>query len=185
VPIEPDGSGVDYNVLADGEDDIHLRLDAPRTWRFMAALVEALGDQLQRIFVVEHVRSMLLAQAARDGTPQAIVARFEDVSCQPSTPHDDHMHVRLFCSPEDMGQGCLDNPPTYPFRIEALAALGLSPILERVTDRRERAAAVAARTTTPEQAAKRAGPMHREVRKFLTRRKAWLKQPHPGRPFCK
>jgi penicillin-insensitive murein endopeptidase len=185
VPIEPDGSGVDYNVLADGEDDIHLRLDAPRTWRFMAALVEALGDQLQRIFVVEHVRSMLLAQAARDGTPQAIVARFEDVSCQPSTPHDDHMHVRLFCSPEDMGQGCLDKPPTYPFRIEALAALGLSPILERVTDRRERAAAVAARTTTPEQAAKRAGPMHREVRKFLTRRKAWLKQPHPGRPFCK
>jgi hypothetical protein len=95
------------------------------------------------------------------------------------------MHVRLFCSPEDMGQGCLDKPPTYPFRIEALAALGLSPILERVTDRRERAAAVAARTTTPEQAAKRAGPMHREVRKFLTRRKAWLKQPHPGRPFCK
>ena len=185
VPIEPDGSGVDYNFLADGTDDIHLRLDAPRTWRFVAELIGKLGDQLQRIFIVEHVRGMLLAQAGRDGTAKQIVARFEDLSCQPSVPHDDHMHVRVFCSPEDMGRGCLDTQPTYPFRLAALAALGLTPVLERVADRRQRAEEVSARTTTPEQAAKRAGPMHREVRKFLARRKAWLKQPHPGRPFCK
>jgi penicillin-insensitive murein endopeptidase len=185
VPIEPDGSGVDYMVLADGEDDIHLRLDAPRTWRFAAELVRRLGDDLQRIFIVEHVRAMLLAQAARDATEPAIVARFEAVTCQPSTPHDDHMHVRLFCSAEDMGRGCLDKPPTYPFRIDALAELGLTPVLEQVTNRKERADEVKARTITPEQARKRAGPMHREVRKFLERRKAWLKQPHPGREFCK
>jgi penicillin-insensitive murein endopeptidase len=185
VPIEPDGKGVDYNYLADGEDDIHLQLDAPRTWRFVTELITRLGSELQRIFIVEHVRGMLLAQAARDGTAKEIVARFEDLSCQPSVPHDDHMHVRLFCSAEDIGRGCLDKPPIYPFRSEALAALGLSPVLERVGDARERSDEVKARTTTPEQAMKRAGKMHREVRRFLARRRAWLKQPHPGRPFCK
>jgi penicillin-insensitive murein endopeptidase len=185
VPIEPDGTGVDYNVLSDGTDDIHLRLDAPRTWRFVVELMGRLGDELQRIFMVEHVRGMLLAQAAREHTAKALVARFEDLTCQPPTPHDDHMHVRVYCSPEDLGHGCLDTAPTYPSRIAALAALGLKPVLERVADRRERSEAVAARTLTPEQARKRAGPMHREVRKFLARRKAWLKAPHPGRPFCK
>jgi len=185
VPIEPDGTGVDYNYLADGDDDIHLQLDAPRTWRFVAELITRLGDELQRIFIVEHVRSMLLAQAARDGTAEPIVARFEDLSCQPEVPHDDHMHVRLFCSAEDIGRGCLDRPPIYPFRSAALAALGLSPVLERVTNVRERAAAVRARTTTPEQAMKRAGKMHPAVRRFLARRRGWQKQPHPGRRFCK
>lgn len=182
VPVEPDLTGVDYRDLADPGDDVPLRLDVGRTWLFMQALVTAAGDQLQRIFIVEHVRSALLAEAERAEAPRAVIQRFAEVTCQPGTPHDDHMHVRLFCTAQDMAEGCFDKPPTYPWRRRALADAGLRPVLS--TLRPDRAAA-AKRTTTPEQARQRAGEMHEDVVAFLDRRKAWLKRRGPARPFCR
>jgi penicillin-insensitive murein DD-endopeptidase len=185
VPLGPDGKGWDFKDLSVLEDDVRVQLDAPRTWRFMQALLEAGGDHVQRIFIVEHVRAMLLAEAERVRAPAALRERFGHITCQPSTPHDDHMHVRFFCSPEDIGHGCLDKPPIYPWYKDALASLGLAPVLERAVDRRARAKEVAARTTTPEQAKRRAGPMHPKVRRFLAERQAWMKPPKPGRLYCK
>lgn len=185
VPIDPQGKGVDFKDLADPKDDQPVQLDVKRTWRFAQALLETARDNLQRIFMVEHVRTMLLAEAARAHAPAALIQRFADITCQPDSPHDDHMHVRLYCTPEDMAAGCLDTPPTYPFRLAALSPLGLKP---QLADMQRTAAQRRARgklTTTPEQARKRAGPMHAAVIKFLDQRKAWIKQPHPGRPYCK
>jgi hypothetical protein len=86
-----------------------------------------------------------------------------------------------------MGRGCLDSPPVYPYRIAALSALGLSPLmasLKQTLSLAERRARKAL-TTTPEQAKKRAGPMHARVTAFLKEREAWLKKPSPGRPYCR
>ena len=114
-----------------------------------------------------------------------IVARFADITCQPESPHDDHMHVRLFCTPEDMARGCLDSPPNYPYRIAALRALGLSPLMASVQRNLAERRARATLTTSPEQARKKAGPMHAKVTAFLKEREMWIKKPSPGRPYCK
>lgn len=185
VPIDPNGEGVDFKDLADPSDDQPIKLDARRTWRFMAELIEAAGDNLQRIFIVEHVRRMLLAQARRVHAPKHIIERFADITCQPGTPHDDHMHIRLFCTPQDMAAGCLDKPPNYPFRLAQLAALGLTPLMASNKVSAEERRARAARTTTPEQARERAGPMHADVVAFLEQREAWVKRPSPGRRYCR
>jgi penicillin-insensitive murein DD-endopeptidase len=185
VPLDPKGLGWDFKALPDPKDDQRVKLDAPRTWRFMHALIDATGDQLQRIFLAEHLRTLLLAQAEKARAPKAVRDRFAAVTCQPSAPHDDHMHVRLFCAPEDIAAGCEDSPPGYPWRTQALAALGITPkIASAYTSKVEREAK-AERTTTPDEARKRAGPMHAKVIQFLNQRRAWLQQPHPGRPFCK
>lgn len=185
VPIDPSGAGIDFKDLRDPRDDQPVRLDARRTWRFVAELIDVADVNLQRIFIVEHVRTMLLEEAARVKAPKKVVQRFADITCQPETPHDDHMHVRLFCTPEDMKHGCLDSPPVYPFRITSLAQLGLSPLMaslqQTIAERRARRA----RTTTPEQAKKKAGPMHAKVTAFLKQREAWLKKPSPGRTYCR
>ena len=181
VPIDPQGKGVDFKDLADPADDQPVSLDVPRTWRFAQALIERTHAELQRIFIVEHVRSMLLAEAARVHAPAEVVQRFADMTCQPEYPHDDHMHIRLYCTPEDLTQGCRDSAPNYPFRIAALSALGLSPLMAAASDRN----ASAARKTTPAEAKKKAGPMHALVTQFLKQREAWLKRPSPGRPYCK
>jgi len=183
VPIDPLGKGTDFKDLLDPADDQQVSIDVARTWRLAQALIEESHDELQRMFIVEHVRSMLLEEAERVRAPQAIVKRFADITCQPEYPHDDHIHLRLYCTPEDMAQGCRDSAPNYPWRISALSALGLSPLMAAPKPAERKASS--ARKTTPEQAKKKAGPMHALVTQFLKQREAWLKKPSPGRPYCK
>jgi len=190
VPIDPKGRGIDFKDLAVRGDDVELRFDAKRTWRFMHAFLEVAGDEVQRIFIVEHVRTMLLAEAARVKAPKKIVERFEMVTCQPETPHDDHMHIRLFCTAEDIAQGCIDSSPMFPARRQALKKLGVSPVMESYAARHEKARkqGVDERTTSMEEARvkiEKSGPMHARVRQFLSEREAWAEKPSVGRQYCK
>jgi penicillin-insensitive murein endopeptidase len=185
VPLDPKGQGVDFKDLAIASDDQPVKIDLPRTWRFMRALLEVAPGQVQRIFLVEHLRTLLVAEAERVRAPKAIRQRFDEVTCQPGTPHDDHMHVRFFCTPEDMAAGCQDSVPLYPWRSSELHELGLEPAVVSSKRSREERDGAAARTTTPAEAKKKAGRMHPKVVQFLAQREHWLKQPHPGRPYCK
>ena len=181
APIDPRGEGTDYRDLSDPADDVPLRVDLGRTWLFVQALLELDGDSpVQRIFVVEHLRSRLLEHARAADAPEAIVERFADLTCQPSYPHDDHFHIRFFCSPEDIGHGCEDAAPLYPWRRRALGAEGVDPIRHRPRPDRPMAP-----VTTEAEAQAAAGELHPSVRAFLERRKAWSAPPHPGRPWCR
>jgi penicillin-insensitive murein DD-endopeptidase len=182
APIEPSGKGFDYGDLTRPDDDTRVHFDAPRTWRFVRALLEDEQSEVQRIFVVEHVRALLLAEADRSHAPQAIVARFADVSCQPGYPHDDHLHVRWFCSFEDLAAGCEDAAPIYPWREAQLRAAGSAPKLARRTRAAEPPDVVT--NAEAEREVLRQQP-HADVLAFLQRRKTWEKQPHPGRPYCR
>jgi penicillin-insensitive murein endopeptidase len=185
VPIDPQGKGIDFNDLSVPGDDVPEQLDTKRTWHFVAALLEGAGDAVQRIFLVEHVRSMLLAEAKRVHAPKAIIQRFDDVTCQPEAPHDDHMHVRLYCTPQDLALGCQDSLPTYPWRLQQLQSLGLRPAIASGARSKAEREATAERTTTPAEARKKAGPMHAKVVEFLAERQSWIKRPSPGRPYCR
>jgi penicillin-insensitive murein endopeptidase len=176
VPIDPEGHGTDYGDLVDPTDDVPMQLDVPRTWRFVQALLADDDALVQRIFVVEHVRTLLLSEAARVHAPRAIVHRFEDVTCQPGYPHDDHLHVRYFCTTEDIAGGCEDAPPIYPWRREQLTEAGVEAAIAHPHHRTRETAPTAPPDGTPMDAA---------VRTFLDRRATWASQPHPGRRYCR
>jgi penicillin-insensitive murein endopeptidase len=189
IPVDPEGRGWDFADLAVPRDDVRVRLDTARTWRFVQAMLEddiaGTGGLVQRIFVVEHVRTLLLAEAARVRAPRAVVARFSDVSCQPAVPHDDHLHVRFFCSDDDVRAGCADASPMYPWRRDQLRALGLEPVMAAPRPSRGRS-----RTVSPEEAVREAireagGRVHDRVRSFLEQRAVWSVPPHPGRRWCR
>jgi penicillin-insensitive murein endopeptidase len=187
VPVDPDGRGFDFGDLSDPADDVPMRIDIPRTWRFLEALVDEERTYVQRIFVVEHVREMLLAHARRVRAPSRAIQRIDQMTCQPSHPHDDHMHIRFFCTAEDIRDGgCKDTYPLYGWHRRAIRADGETPVIER---RRGRTgvtpAPTIARTVSRAEARERAGPMHRRVREWLDRREAWAEKPSPGRPFCR
>jgi penicillin-insensitive murein endopeptidase len=185
VPLDPKGRGTDFKDLTREDDDQAVQLDRARTWRFIQALLESSGEHVQRIFLAEHLRGLLLREAERVHAPLVWQERFGMLTCQPEVPHDDHMHVRLYCSPEDLGEGCLDTPPIYPWHEAALALLGLAPKLERPADRARRRTDVAERTTTIAEARDAAGPMHWKVKRFLDQREHWAKPPRTGRPYCR
>ncbi|MBZ0116756.1 MAG: penicillin-insensitive murein endopeptidase, partial [Sandaracinaceae bacterium] len=177
--LDPRGRGYDFKDLAVPGDDVLVRLDAPRTWRFVQALLEGPhGGEVQRIFVAEHLRTLLLQQAERARAPRAVRDRFAEITCQPGYPHDDHFHVRFFCSAQDIGRGCQDASPIYPWRLQALG--GVEPVLYRPRSDRPRA-----QTTTAAQARAEAGEMHSRVQEWLQMREAWMRAPHPGRTYCR
>jgi len=179
--LDPRGRGFDFRELDDPRDDHLVRIDLPRTWRFVQALLEGPhADLVQRIFVVEHLRTLLLRQAERARAPRAIRDRFAMITCQPGYPHDDHLHIRYFCTPQDMAAGCEDSGPTYYWRALQLRELGLRPVINR--PRRDRPQAP---TTSAEEARAAAGPMHSRVTEWLERREAWADAPHPGRTYCR
>jgi penicillin-insensitive murein endopeptidase len=185
APIEPDGTGTDYRDLAVAEDDVTIRLDVPRSWAFVEATLRDDAAVVQRIFLVEHVRTMLLEHAQSIHADAAIVQRFADVTCQPEYPHDDHFHYRYFCTPEDVRGGCTDSAPIYPWHREALERVGLAPVMQRRRAEPSETPAPAARVTTEAQARAAAGAMHPDVTAFLARRDRWRRQPHPGRTYCR
>lgn len=182
VPLDPKGWGWDFMDLAQSDDDRHLRIDIDRTWCFVSALVESAGSLLHRIFIAEHLRAMLLAHAERIGAPAAVRERFGDVTCQPSTPHDDHFHIRFFCTADDIAAGCQDMSPIYPWRRKELEAQGVKPVLAKTDSNRY--AKANRRVVSAAQARRKAGPMHWRVKQFLDQRQSWLPKPHPGRPWC-
>lgn len=181
APLDPDGVGYDFKDLSIAEDDVRVQFDAPRTFRFVRALLEQPDSAVQRIFVVEHLRAKLLAEAERSHAPAALKARLAEVTCQPGYAHDDHLHVRWFCSEEDLTQGCEDAPPIYPWRADALRAAGVDPQPQRRVRVQDPAPVV---TEQEAEGAVRRQKPHPDVIAFLERRKAWTKQPHPGRPYC-
>jgi penicillin-insensitive murein endopeptidase len=179
IPLDPDGRGTDYRDLARAEDDIPVALDVPRTWRLLQALVSDPDAGVQRIFVAEHLRTLLLAHAERADAPAEAIERFAEVTCQPGFPHDDHVHVRVFCSAQDIAAGCLDMRPIYPWRRAELGRQGVEPVLAGARTE------PAPRLVSTDEARRAAGPMHEDVVEFLDRRQAWVRQPHPGRKWCR
>jgi penicillin-insensitive murein endopeptidase len=183
IPIEPDGTGVDYHDLTTADDDEPVRLDVPRTWKFIEALVSQGDVRINRIFVVEHIRSMLLTHAKRIGAPKEVRTRFGHLACQPQFPHDDHFHIRFYCSPDDIAAGCEDTKPFYPWHLAYLKEEGATIQLagKRETERPKLTSVEKAAAKKKEEV----GAFDPAVDSFLERRKAWAKKPHPGRKYCK
>jgi penicillin-insensitive murein endopeptidase len=178
--FDPEGRGVDFKDLATPEDDVSLRLDIPRTWLFVQALLESEHAELQNIYVAEHIRALLLEHAIAVAAPKNTIEKFKAVTCQPRYPHDDHFHFRFFCTPDDIRAGCRDSQPIYPWQRAALDAAGVKPL--PLAPKR---ATASAKIVTHEEARKAAGTLDPEVERWLDLREQWIQKPHPGRTYCR
>ena len=89
------------------------RFDVQRNWVLVRAMLSNPAAEVQWIFVHRALAALMLGEAEREGAPPAIVNRARELLHQPtdSQPHDDHMHVRLFCDPDDRPAGCSDKGP--------------------------------------------------------------------------
>jgi penicillin-insensitive murein endopeptidase len=183
IPIEPDATGHDYKDLSTAEDDILVKLDIPRTWKFIEALVGQEDARINRIFVVEHIRSLLLEHAKKIGAPKEIRTRFGHLACQPKFPHDDHFHIRFYCSPDDIEAGCEDTKPFYPWHLAYLKEAGAK--IKLAGPRKSERPKLTSVAKAAKKKREEVGKFDPEVDAFLERRKAWAKKPHPGRKYCK
>ncbi len=103
-----------------------VRFDVPRNWLFIRALVESKHGHVQWIFISRVLEALLVEHAIALGEPPSLIARAQTVMQQPgdSLPHDDHIHLRLACEPEELARGCSGGPrwawlPAGPKKVEA------------------------------------------------------------------
>jgi hypothetical protein len=86
----------------------YYRFDVPRNWALVRAFVTSEVAQVQYLFISNPLRALLLDHARRRGEAGWIVERAGRLLRQPGPeiPHDDHLHVRIYCSRADRGAGC-------------------------------------------------------------------------------
>ncbi len=98
-------------VIKDPLPDAYF--DARRNWALVRAMLANPAIEVQWIFIHRDLEGLMIAEAKREGAPAAIINQAQALLHQPtdSQPHDDHMHVRVFCDPRDRAFGCVDKAP--------------------------------------------------------------------------
>jgi penicillin-insensitive murein endopeptidase len=87
--------------------------DVPRNWALVRALLEEPRIEIQYLFINNKLKERLLAWAVEKGEDPSLIERANELLHQPgdSLPHDDHLHVRIFCAQDDRAYGCVDRGP--------------------------------------------------------------------------
>jgi len=121
-PMEADLMHV-FDAQGKARDGTGITVDIPRTWLLVKSLLEAPEANVQWIFMFQPIANALFEHAVAANEPEALVARARIACKQPgdSARHDDHLHVRVFCSAEDRAYGCVDIGPQDLQRPPALA----------------------------------------------------------------
>jgi penicillin-insensitive murein endopeptidase len=109
VRYEADGLAV-----VQGSED-YVRLDVAREWLLVKKLVNDREIGVQFLFISRPLEALLMDYARSRGEPLELQYRAQTVMLQPgdSLPHDDHLHLRIACSPDEIQSGCSGGGPYW------------------------------------------------------------------------
>jgi penicillin-insensitive murein endopeptidase len=109
VRVGPDGVG-----KAPGGGG-YVKLDVPRQWLLIKSLLSSPQVEIQWLLVSSGVESLVIEHAMAQGDDAELIWRAQNVMLEPadSLPHDDHLHLRIACSPEASVQGCEGGGPYW------------------------------------------------------------------------
>lgn len=109
VRYEPDGL-----AFVQGGDD-YVRLDVARNWLLVKKLLNDREIGVQFLFISRPLEALLMDYARARGEPLELQYRAQTVMLQPgdSLPHDDHLHLRIACSPDEIQAGCSGGGPYW------------------------------------------------------------------------
>jgi penicillin-insensitive murein DD-endopeptidase len=128
--IPPDRGGPKY-----------IRLDVAREWLLIKSLLTNPDANVQWMFISSPLEALITEYARARGEESVLVWHAESVMLQPadSLPHDDHLHLRTACTPDEAVVGCEGGGPYWSWlpplpdeppelTDDALALALLSPI---------------------------------------------------------
>jgi penicillin-insensitive murein endopeptidase len=92
-----------------------VSIDIPRQWLLIKALLASSEIEVQWMFVSSTIEGMLINYALARGDDPEMIWRAETVMLQPgdSLPHDDHLHLRVACTPAAAVDGCEGGGPYW------------------------------------------------------------------------
>ena len=99
--------------LPDSAD--YVRLDVDREWWLLRSLLTSPEIGVQFLFVCHEIEALLIDHARALGEPDTLLWQAETVMLEPSDSlrHDDHVHLRIACSPDEASAGCSGGGPRW------------------------------------------------------------------------
>jgi len=93
----------------------YVRLDVARQWLLIRSLLSSELLEVQWLYSSSVVEALVLEHATTQGETAELIARARVVMAEPADglPHDDHMHLRVACSPEGRVRGCEGGGPHW------------------------------------------------------------------------
>jgi penicillin-insensitive murein endopeptidase len=111
--------GADGIAMVPGERGVptYVRLDVAREWALIRTLVLLPEANVQWLFISTPLEAIITEYARALGEDPELVWHAESVMQQPadSLPHDDHLHLRTACTPEEAVVGCEGGGPYWPW----------------------------------------------------------------------
>ncbi len=95
-----------------------LRFDPARNWVVVKALLETKKAQVQYLFLSGGLKRQLLLYAKKKGERSGLINRAATVLRQPgggTSPHNDHLHLRIYCGQRDVLGGCVNTGVLHPW----------------------------------------------------------------------
>ncbi len=93
-------------VVADDGTELHF--DPARNWALVKSLLQSKKPRVQMVFCARFLIKLLEKEAAKDGREALKLLRERVRQPAGTLPHDDHFHIRIWCSEEDAAEGCVD-----------------------------------------------------------------------------
>jgi penicillin-insensitive murein endopeptidase len=92
--------------------------DTARNWALVRAMLTDPEVEVQWIFCSHGLKVLLLEEALAQGEDLELVRRAAWILHRPGNarPHDDHLHVRIFCTVVERALGCVDGAPDWDWR---------------------------------------------------------------------
>jgi penicillin-insensitive murein endopeptidase len=111
-PFEADAMHL-FDARGRARDGTGITVDVARTWLLVKELLTAPEAPVQWVFMYQPLANLVIEHATKIGEPEVLIARARKAVRQPgdSAPHNDHIHVRVYCSTADKLYGCRDIGP--------------------------------------------------------------------------
>ncbi len=95
----------------------YARIDLEREWQLVKALITSREANVQWLFFARWLEALVIEYARARGEDPELVWYAESVLLQPgdSAAHDDHLHLRIACTPDEAVAGCLGGGPYWPW----------------------------------------------------------------------
>lgn len=117
VRFGPDGLGALGDGAAPRTARAFVRVDVAREWQLVKALVSSREANVQWLFFARWLEALVIEYARARGEDPELIWYAESVLLQPgdSAAHDDHLHLRVACTPDEAVAGCLGGGPYWPW----------------------------------------------------------------------
>jgi hypothetical protein len=89
-------------------EGITVRFDPARNWALLESFLESERVTVQYAFCASFLVDLMFAHARSQGVSGSRLAKLREIVRQPrgTLPHDDHVHIRVLCTADDLADGC-------------------------------------------------------------------------------